>query len=419
MKVEQARRLLRDERGSIVALVAISLVVLLGMGGLALDSGWAYIRKAQLSRAVDAGALAAARTLRTGRDEARQQALAVAVANGVPLGTGGIDYTLQFGNNGRGEETVSMTASRPVPTLLMRVLGFDLVRVRSAAVAAVKPVDLVLVLDQSGSLLWEDCAGGTPGQKAFDCLQDAAKIFVDQFDNGIDQLGLVSFQIRAESHFALAHGFKSAIMRDIDELEAVGDTNAGEGLRLAFGQLQSEAVRNHAVKVVVFFTDGRPTAFRQEIEGRDRIMAVYNLPDGGDGLGAPGPPIMRGRFDSPEALPIDEVAVPDDCQDAPPAEPCMGWTEPTIRERARTVAEEVAATIRSQGTFVFTVGLGNPNANHPMQTPDMDHLRRLANVAGIANEHEPRGQAYFAESGAHLEQVFRRLAQDLTVRLAR
>lgn len=419
MKLQRIRQLLRDERGSILALVALSLVVLLGMGGLALDSGWAYVRKAELSRAVDAGVLAAARTLRTGRQEARKQAIAVAVANGVPLGTAGIDYDLHFGSNGRGEELISMTASRPVPTLLTRVLGFEEVRVRSAAVAAVKPVDLVLVLDQSGSLVWEDCAGGIPGQKAFECLQEAAKIFVDQFNNGIDQLALVSFQIRAETEFAIGHGFKNAIKSDIDDLEAVGDTNAGEGLRLAFDQLQSPSIRPYAVKVVVFFTDGRPTAFRDQIDGQDRILAVYNLPDGGNGLGSMGPPIMRGRFDSPDALSMDEVAVADACQDAPPSQPCLGWVESTIREHSRIRAEETADAIRAQGTFIFTVGLGNPNANHPLQTPDMDHLRRLANVEGVSDPDEPRGQAYFAESGAKLEEVFRRLAQDLTVRLAR
>ncbi len=418
MTLHRIHRLVRNERGSILVFVAVGLVVLLGMGGLALDSGWAYVRKAELSRAVDAGVLAAARTLRTGRQEARDQAVAVATANGVPLGNFGVDYHLSFGNNGKGEETVSMTASRQVPTLLTRVLGFEQVRVRSSAVAAVKPVDLVLVLDQSSSLLWEDCAGGPVGQKAFDCLQDAAKIFVQQFDNGIDQLGLVSFQIKAESHFQMAHGFKNAIQSEIDDLEAVGDTNAGEGLRLALQQLQGPQIRDRAVKVVVFFTDGRPTAFRQEIESQDRIMAVYNLPDGGDGSSADGPPRMRGRFDDPEALSMDAIAVPDACQDAPPSEPCLGWNEATIRERSRTIAEETAAAIRSTGAFVFTVGLGNPNAIHPMQSPDLAHLERLANEGGASDGSQPRGQSYFAESGADLEQVFRQLAQDLTVRLA-
>ena len=419
MTLHDIRAMIRNRRGSVLVFVAVSLVGLLGIAGLALDSGWAYVRKAQLSRAVDAGVLAAARTLRTGRQEARDQAVAVAIANGVPLGTHGVSYHLQFGNNGRGEETVSMMASRQVPTLLTRVLGFDQVRVRSLAVAAVKPVDLVLVLDQSGSLLWEDCAGGDPGQKAFHCLQEAAKVFVDQFDNGIDQLGLVSFQIVAENHFDMAHGFKNEIKRDIDDLQAVGDTNAGEGLRLAWDQLQGEQIRGHAVKVVVFFTDGRPTAFREAIEGQDRIMAVYNLPDGGDGLGSQGAPIMRGRFDNPTSLSINAVANPDACRDASPSEPCLGWTEATIRERSRTLAEETADAIRETGSFVFTVGLGNPNANHPMQSPDLDHLARLANEGGVADVDQPRGQSYFAESGAQLEQVFRQLANDLTVRLAR
>ena len=47
------------------------------------------------------------------------------------------------------------------------------------------------------------------------------------------------------------------------------------------------------------------------------------------------------------------------------------------------------------------------------------HLERLANEDGVVDPKQPRGRAYFAESGARLDQVFRLLAQDLTVRLAR
>ena len=155
-------------------------------------------------------------------------------------------------------------------------------------------------------------------------------------------------------------------------------------------------------------------------DGQDRIMAVYNLPDGSDdGLGALGAPIMRGRFDNPDALSMDVTAETNLCVDAPPSEPCLGWTESTIRERARTKAEEMAGLLRSQGNVIFVVGLGNPNANHPLKTPDMAHLARLANEGGRVDANQPRGRAYFAESGAKLEQVFRQLAQDLTVRLAR
>jgi Flp pilus assembly protein TadG len=409
--LDRIRQALRNERGSILLFVTVGIVVLLGMAGLALDSGWAYIRKAQLSRAVDAGVLAAARSLRSGRAVAEQQAIAVAAANGITLGEGGISYGIQFGSNARGEQTVSMFARRPVPTLLMRVLGFKSVGVRSVAVAAVKPVDLVLVLDQSGSLRQEDCSNAAPGVTAWTCLVDASKSFVDQFHNGIDQMGLVSFQLRAGHRFHLSHGFKAPIKNDIDDMKPVGDTNAGDGLRLALEQLQSEAVRDHTVKVVVFFTDGRPTAFRGQIDGQDRVMAVYRTPSAGK---------MRGRWDNPPTIPMDEPSRnADDCENYPQTRPCLGWTEPMIREQSRVSAEVMAAQIRSRGVVVYSVGLGNPTAENPLFTPDMAHLERVANEDGVVDPDQPRGRAYFAESGEQLQQVFRRLAQDLTIRLAR
>ena len=92
--------------------------------------------------------------------------LSVAAANGVVPGQGTAAISLQFGTNEFDEQTVSVTASQDTPTLLMRLIGEEKMEVQSRAVAAVPPVDLVLVLDRSGSLgqagVWGD-------------LQEAAK----------------------------------------------------------------------------------------------------------------------------------------------------------------------------------------------------------------------------------------------------
>ena len=52
-----------DCKGQIIILFAISLIALVGMVGLAIDSGRAYGVKAKMSAAVDAAAIAAARGL--------------------------------------------------------------------------------------------------------------------------------------------------------------------------------------------------------------------------------------------------------------------------------------------------------------------------------------------------------------------
>ena len=72
---------LGNRRGAVLALIAIGLVGMLLVSGLALDLGRGYVLRAQLSRAVDAAALAAARSLRAGTDVAEQRARAVAAAD--------------------------------------------------------------------------------------------------------------------------------------------------------------------------------------------------------------------------------------------------------------------------------------------------------------------------------------------------
>lgn len=384
-------RMFRNDRGAVLALVAVSMVVLLGIGGLALDSARGYLTKARLARAVDAAVLAGARSLRLGEDVARQRAIDIAVLNGA----NGDDLDVIFGVNAEGEQTVRVDAHLVMPTRLMRVLGVETMDVNSAAIAAVPPVDLVLVLDQSGSLKTAD---------AFDDLQDAARLFVDYFDDGFDQLGLVSFNLRANERFSIAGAFSATIKYEIDQMTAFSYTNVGEGLRLAQEQITGPAVRQRSAKVVVFFTDGRPTAFRGDLNGQDRILAI---PQTGSNI--------AGFWDNPDQLPSNSSTSNDGCSGW---SSCFGWTEPVARAHARQLGLDRASEMRNAGIFVYSIGLGNPLLSDPLWQPDMDYLRQIANEDGISDASQPRGKSYFAPSANELRSVFEQVANDLLVRLA-
>lgn len=384
-------RMIRNDRGAVLALVAVSMVVLLGIGGLALDSARGYLTKARLARAVDAAVLAGARSLRLGEDVARQRAIDIAVLNGA----NGDDLDVIFGVNAEGEQTVRVDAHLVMPTRLMRVLGVETMDVNSAAIAAVPPVDLVLVLDQSGSLKTAD---------AFDDLQDAARLFVDYFDDGFDQLGLVSFNLRANERFSIAGAFSATIKYEIDQMTAFSYTNVGEGLRLAQEQITGPAVRQRSAKVVVFFTDGRPTAFRGDLNGQDRILAI---PQTGSNI--------AGFWDNPDQLPSNSSTSNDGCSGW---SSCFGWTEPVARAHARQLGLDRASEMRNAGIFVYSIGLGNPLLSDPLWQPDMDYLRQIANEDGISDASQPRGKSYFAPSANELRSVFEQVANDLLVRLA-
>lgn len=397
------RRIASDQRGALLALLALLGVVLLGLTGLAIDFGIGYVNKAQLSRAVDAGVLAGARTIRQGQSAARAEALALAEANGASAGSG-TSIDMGFASNADGESTVWMTASRPLPTIFLKAVGLDELNVGSTATAAVPPVDLVLVIDQSASL-------GIVG--AWDDLQRAARDFVRRFDDDIDQMGLVSFNTRGTDRHSISHGFTEPIRHDILAMSSAGWTNYGEGLRLAYDQITSATVRDRSVKVVVFFTDGRPTAFRGEIGGEDRVMAIEQTN-----------PVHRlaGYFDDPDHLPSDVMPRYSGCRNVVV---CPVWVEALAATGHALLGDRIAHQdgrdrandIRAAGVYLYTIGLGDPSAD-PAFTPNHDFMRELANVDGAVDPGQPRGKYYFAPDVSQLDAVFQQLAQDLLVRLA-
>jgi Flp pilus assembly protein TadG len=388
-----------------MVIVAGGMVLFLGVAGLVLDSGRAFLVRSELSRAVDAGVLAGARALRSGETSARNQALAVSRANGVAADDSVTAVDVSFGVNPEGDNTVTLSATRPMRTSLMRLFGRKWVDIGATATAVVPPVDLVFVVDQSGSL-------GSKG--AWDDLQDAARSFVDFFSEDLDQMALVSFGTRGGTRYPLQSPFRTAIKNQVDHMRSVGWTNTAEGLELAHEQLVGDAARERAIKVVVFFTDGRPTAFRGTIGGQERILAVA----------AESPNVVRGYFDNPDDIPLDRgMNPPDDaCRNVVN---CKIWTEgghPPHGVRGREIAREMglaaARRIRQDGAYIYTIGLGDPLASE-LGRPDLDYLTLLANEHGIESSHQPSGRMYFAPTPEDLNAVFRQVASDLVIRLSR
>jgi Flp pilus assembly protein TadG len=76
---------LKDERGAVAIIIAISIVMLISFGALAVDLGHLYVVRNELQDAADAGALAGARFLYnedgTVNEGANQIAYSAAIAN--------------------------------------------------------------------------------------------------------------------------------------------------------------------------------------------------------------------------------------------------------------------------------------------------------------------------------------------------
>src|SRR5436190_20675027 len=122
----------RGQGGFVLVYMAAILALLMVTTGLAVDSGRAYLVKAQLSKAVDGAALAAARSLNSGNP--RAEAAEIFKANFPPgyLGTStssdptaAANFFTSTVNAATGVNTVTVNASAILPTTFMRVASID------------------------------------------------------------------------------------------------------------------------------------------------------------------------------------------------------------------------------------------------------------------------------------------------------
>lgn len=153
----------------------------------------------------------------------------------------------------------------------------------------VKPLDIVLVLDASGSM--DDPMGGHDRTKRITALKGAAGDFIDTIakqNKGLPaerqhKVAIVKFAGKKSSSVGngtyRSNGYTynySQVMKEltpcdtagatslkdtVNSISPAGTTRADLGLQLAQSQLSSSNGRADAKKAVVFFTDGSPTSF--------------------------------------------------------------------------------------------------------------------------------------------------------------
>jgi hypothetical protein len=414
------RARLADEAGVVYAFVALALVVLIGMAGLALDGAYAYVKRTQLARTVDATALAGARNVRFGEDQALRVARAVARSNGLDEDAAAA-LGIQISEGDDEEVLVTVQGESEIQPVFMKVFGFDRLRVAASAEAIVSPVDLVLVIDQSGSMLLGQRAGapaddfsGTPWIR----LTRAAKQFVGEFRNDTDQLGLVHFSTMAATALPLQHNFVARARGAIDDMRPNGDTNSEEALQLALGELRSGRARDTAKKFVVFFTDGRPTAFRHEdgdaLGGRDGILTIAPKRSDGDRvLGW-----YRGPEQDPDAIDMDRFEYAQRCNWVPACDTGgASWERDEVLDTAREELLAHAEALRREGAVIYVIGLGDQDASRD-ERPDEELLAEIANVDG-GDDEDTQGAYFFAETPDELDSVFELVATKIQGHLSR
>lgn len=180
----------------------------------------------------------------------------------------------------------------------------------NSTVTVTTPLDIVMVLDASGSM--DDPMGGGGSTKRIDALKNAANSFIDTIAKqnegieGVDRqhkVAIVKFagdetdKVGNDTYRSGGHSYNySQTMQEltactvggakglkgtIDSIKPAGATRADYGMKQAEKNIKTFG-REGAKKVVVFFTDGTPTSFSEFDLGvaNTAVTAAKNMKDG-------------------------------------------------------------------------------------------------------------------------------------------
>jgi Flp pilus assembly protein TadG len=254
----------REKRKGITLLVTAALMAgVLPMVGLAIDASFLYTVKAKLSAAVDAAALAGARSLSRGMDLASQAENAKATAQAFfranfpegHLGTHDSVLTMEVAETALKTRTVQITGTVVAPSYFLRFLGIGNTTLKAASMASRRDVNIVLVLDRSTTM-----------KDAMAPMKAAAIDLVNKFADGRDNIGLVVFgtgwlvPFPSDGSDMPQPNFKSAspnVATLINQMANGGSTDTPGALSKAYDMLKA---RNEtgSLNLIVFFTDGLP-----------------------------------------------------------------------------------------------------------------------------------------------------------------
>jgi hypothetical protein len=136
----------------------------------------------------------------------------------------------------------------------MRILGLTASTVGAAGQASRRDVNLMLVLDRSGSM---QVAGVCP------TMVGNAVSFVNKFAEGRDRLGLITFMGAPFLDYPPTLNFKTqspSMGTKLGTLVCSGNTGSEPALWMAYNQLKAIAEPG-ALNIIVFFTDGNPNGY--------------------------------------------------------------------------------------------------------------------------------------------------------------
>jgi Flp pilus assembly protein TadG len=278
------KRITDNQRGAFVVIFAVALLVILGFVALGIEGGRWYLVRAELAKGVDAAALAGARnisnpfvTATTLAEEFGRENFEAGYVGTPQTGAGAVRFTATMVES----DKISVTGNVNATATLARLFGIDTIPVAAASVAQKKEVEIMMILDRSGSM------AGTK----MTALKNAAKSFLAHFQGtqDKDKVGLISFASTVKYEWDLGlNYYTGANLAKIDNMIASGGTNMGSAFDAADGWTDSTTTvsagnvissaagttphtgftdqtgvpgSSRVQQFAVFFSDGQPTCF--------------------------------------------------------------------------------------------------------------------------------------------------------------
>jgi Mg-chelatase subunit ChlD len=265
------------QKGFVLVYMAGALTCLLLFTGVAVDSGRGYVVKAQLTKAVDGAALAAARNLNSGNP--RGEAAKIFRAN-FPVGYMGTTSSTDPNTDPNffstsvdtvnGVNIVNVRAEAVLPTTFMRLGNFTQLTVRSAGEAQRRMVDLSLVIDVSSSI----------GAK-WPAVRDAVRAFIAAFDQNGDRMSLVTYGWGADVEVPMSgsRGFSMSTMQSaVPNSLPGGITPMAEGLYRGWDELRTvSSGQQSGLRIIVLFTDGSGNSVPGTFDGSGTAKGIFTF----------------------------------------------------------------------------------------------------------------------------------------------
>jgi Flp pilus assembly protein TadG len=253
------RRPKRNPNGYVMVFGTLMIgLILIPVMGLAIDVGLMYTVESVMSAAADASAVAGARSLSRGSNSAQQLANAETTATAYfnanfPSGylfSSNLQVNSVAGQSQTAMRSVTTTASVTLPLIFLNMLGLRPPTISTSSTAQRRDVNVMIVMDRSGSLANSGSCGP---------LKAAAVGFVNDFAQGRDNVGLITFGSGSRVDAAPSTNFSPNVTNIINSINCTGATSSAQALWQAYDQLV-QVNQTGALNAIVFFTDGFPTA---------------------------------------------------------------------------------------------------------------------------------------------------------------